>query len=146
MMDYEYTTSCPLYLTGVINKHLQEGLVKILKNDGLNISSQQVHLLLYIFEEDGVSQKRLSELTKMNKISVVKALNLLESNNFAVRIPNNDDQRNKNIYLTHEGKKIKQPVLDAIERHRKSVFAEVSHEETEIYKKVLNKMLKNMIS
>ncbi|MEI6896963.1 MAG: MarR family transcriptional regulator [Psychromonas sp.] len=143
-MKNEYTSNCPFYLTGVINKHLQEGLIKILKNDGFIISSQQVHLLLYLFEEDGISQKRLSDLTKMNKISVVKALNLLESNNLAIRVPSNDDQRNKNIYLTHEGKRIKKPLQDMIDQHKKSIFEGISSEETKIYKSVLKKMLKNM--
>ncbi|MDB1125300.1 MarR family winged helix-turn-helix transcriptional regulator [Vibrio algarum] len=145
-MNYDYTTNCPLYLTGVINKHLQEGLVKRLKNDGLILSSQQVHLLLYLFEEDGISQKRLSELTKMNKISIVKALNLLESNNYALRVQNNEDQRNKNIYLTPEGKKLKEPMRELIGKHRESVFEDTTSEEIQIYKKVLNKMLTNMTS
>lgn len=143
-MNYEYTRHCPLYLTGVINKHLREGLIKILKQAGYSVSSQQVHLLLYLFEEDGISQKRLSELTKMNKISVVKALNLLESNNLAVRVPSSEDQRNKNIYLSNAGKQLKEPLRGAIHLHKEKVFAGINGDEIEVYKTVLNKMLRNM--
>lgn len=143
-MNYEYTLDCPHYLTGVINKHLKEGLVKNIKGEGFNLSNQQIHLLLYLFEEDGISQKRLSELTLMNKISIVKALNLLEANNLAFRVQNDVDLRNKNIFLTTEGKKLKAPIHEAIDHHRASVFEGISEEEAQVYKSVLRKMLKNM--
>ncbi|TCS43705.1 MarR family winged helix-turn-helix transcriptional regulator [Reinekea marinisedimentorum] len=143
-MNYEYTLDCPHYLTGVIHKHLREGLEKNLKNEGFYLSHQQIHLLLYLFEEDGISQKRLSELTRMNKISIVKALNLLEANNLAFRVQNDVDQRNKNIFLTAEGKKLKVPVRRIINQHRAAVFSGITEEEADIYKTVLRKMLKNM--
>lgn len=142
-MNYEYTQQCPLYLTGVVNKHLREGLVKNLKNVGLNLSHQQVHLLLYLFEEDGISQKRLPELTRMNKISIVKALNLLEANNLAFRVQNDVDQRNKNIFLTAEGKKLKDAVHKVIDEHRAAVFKGLTEEEILAYEIVLRKILKN---
>jgi DNA-binding MarR family transcriptional regulator len=143
-MNYEYTLDCPHYLTGVINKHLKESLVKNVKKEGLNLSNQQIHLLLYLFEEDGLSQKRLSELTRMNKISIVKALNLLEANNLAFRVQDHVDQRNKNIFLTAEGKNLKAPIHQVIDQHRAAVFKGISGEEAEIYKTVLRKMLKNL--
>lgn len=145
-MSYEYTRECPHYLTGVIHKHLKAGLVKNLKNEGFNLSNQQILLLLHLFEEDGVNQKRLSELTMMNKISIAKALNLLEANGLAKRVQDDVDQRNKNIYLTEEGKDLKAPLREVIDQHRLSVFKDIRPEEAEIYKTILKKMLRNMTS
>ncbi|WED23367.1 MarR family transcriptional regulator [Vibrio sp. JC009] len=144
-MENSYTSDCPLYLTGVADKHLREALAKRVREQGLNVSHQQIHLLLYLFQEDGISQKRLSELTKMTKISIVKAINLLEANNLAVRIPRSDDQRNKDVYLTPEGKRIKETIYRTIDAHRASVFEGISPEEAEAFKVTLKKMLKNTI-
>ncbi|MGX9416338.1 MarR family winged helix-turn-helix transcriptional regulator [Vibrio sp. RC27] len=139
-----YTSDCPLNLTGVVHKHLKEGLAKRVREQGLNVSSQQLHLLLYLFEEDGLSQKRLSELTKMNKISVVKALNLLEMNNLAIRVQRSDDQRNKDVFLTPEGHKIRAIVHRTIDEHKDSVFKGISAEEAEAFKSTLKKMINNV--
>ena len=145
-MKNSYTDDCPLYLTGVADKHLREGLAKRVRDQGLNVSSQQIHLLLYLFQEDGISQKRLSELTKMTKISIVKAINLLEANKLAVRVQRSDDQRNKDVYLTAEGHLIKDTVYRTIDQHKASVFEGISAEEADAFKTTLKKMLKNVIN
>jgi DNA-binding MarR family transcriptional regulator len=145
-MKNSYTADCPLYLTGVADKHLREGLAKRVREQGLNVSSQQIHLLLYLFQEDGISQKRLSELTKMTKISIVKAINLLEANKLAIRVQRSDDQRNKDVFLTTEGHQIKETVYRTIDQHKASVFEGISAEEAEAFKTTLKKMLKNVIN
>lgn len=145
-MKNSYTADCPLYLTGVADKHLREGLAKRVRAQGLNVSSQQIHILLYLFQEESISQKRLSELTKMTKISVVKAINLLEANKLAIRVQRSDDQRNKDVYLTEEGHKIKDTIYRTIDEHRRSVFDGISAEEAAAFKTTLKKMLKNVIA
>lgn len=140
----DYTLNCPAHLTGVVDRRMRDVLMRRLRAAGYNMSGEQLHLLFYVFEEDGIGQKRLGELTKKSKIATVKAINLLEKNNLVVRIQDTEDLRNNNVYLTPLGKKIKEPLLAQVDQNTEEVFAGIDSEEIEAFKQTLKKMLKNI--
>jgi DNA-binding MarR family transcriptional regulator len=140
----DYTVNCPAHLTGVVDRRLREHLMSKLKAEGYSVSAEQLHLLFHVYEEDGISQKKLGELTNKSKIATVKAINLLEKNNLVVRVQDSDDLRNNNVYLTPLGKKIKQPLLDLVDQNTENAFRGLGDEEIEAYKQTLRKILKNI--
>jgi DNA-binding MarR family transcriptional regulator len=142
-MINSYTDDCPLYLTGVADKQLREGLARRIRARGLPVTTQQIQILLYLFEQDGLSQKRLSEVTRMNKVSLAKVLNRMEVSDLTRRVHDSDDQRNKNVFLTATGKAMRDDIHDTIDRHRESAFQGISADEAKAFKVTLNKLLKN---
>jgi DNA-binding MarR family transcriptional regulator len=139
-----FTDDCPAHLTGLVDKHLRESLLKRLKLEGYDLSGEQLNLLLYAFENDGISQKELTERSKKKKFSAVKTINQLELKNLVVRIQHSGDLRNNNIHLTALGKKLKGPLLELVEAHRTEVFRGVSAADMTTYKRTLRQMMKNI--
>jgi DNA-binding MarR family transcriptional regulator len=142
----DYTVNCPAHLTGVVDRILRDALLKKLRAEGYSVSGEQLHLLFFIFDEDGISQKKLGELSRKSKIATVKAINLLEKNNLVVRIQDTEDLRNNKVYLTPLGKKIKKPLLKIVDQNTEEAFRGMSSDEIEAYKQTLRKIMKNIKS
>jgi DNA-binding MarR family transcriptional regulator len=140
----DYTLDCPAHLTSVVDRRMRDCLKRKLQDGGFNLSGEQLHVLFYVFAEDGISQKRVGEFTRKSKIATVKAINLLERSNLVVRIPDANDLRNNKIYLTPLGKTVREPLLDLVDQNTEEVFKGISPEEITAYKQTLKKILKNV--
>lgn len=139
-----YTEKCPAYLTNTAGNYLHDSLSLVLDEAGYTLSKPQLRILLYLYEEDGLEQKLLRENVKLSKISVIKIINDLEEDNLVVRIPSENDMRNNRIFLTPLGKKLKSPLHALLDIHRNYIFAGFSEEELALYKKFLQRIIKNL--
>jgi DNA-binding MarR family transcriptional regulator len=140
----KYTDDCPAFMTNIVGNYLHEGISNKLVEAGYTVSKQQLRILFYLFEEDGIEQKRLRELIQLSKISLVKIINDLEEANIVVRIQSENDMRNNRIFLTSLGKKLRTPLLALVDQHKCEVFKGFSPEEIGLYLSMLKKMVKNM--
>ncbi|AJD32156.1 MULTISPECIES: MarR family winged helix-turn-helix transcriptional regulator [Clostridium] len=85
----------------VIYRHLQ-----ILLNHHLNsygIGSGQYIFLSAIYKNQGISQKELTNLIKIDRATTAKALKKLERNGYVNRIQDTKDKRYYKLYLTKKG-------------------------------------------
>lgn len=142
----KYTDDCPAFMTNMVGNSLHVGLTKMLVEAGFTFSKQHLRILFYLYEEDGLEQKRILELIKLSKISLVKILNDLEEANIVVRVQSERDMRNNRIFLTSLGKKHRAQLLDLVDQHKSLVFTDFSPEEVDLYQSMLLRMFKNMES
>lgn len=80
---------------------------QILINHYLNpyqIGSGQFIFLLSIDEHEGISQKELSKLIKIDKTTTTKALKKLEDEGYISRVQDLSDRRYYKLYLTLKGR------------------------------------------
>jgi DNA-binding MarR family transcriptional regulator len=85
----------------VIYRYLQIVLNYQLKSYG--IGSGQYIFISTIYQNQGVSQKELSNLIKIDKATTAKALKKLEENGYVYRIKDEEDRRYHKLYLTQKG-------------------------------------------
>lgn len=69
-----------------------------------NLYPGQPQLLLLIRENDGITQKALSEKHCVKPATITGMLSKLEANHFVYRVPDDVDKRIMRVYLTPEGK------------------------------------------
>ncbi len=63
----------------------------------------QPQLLLHIKDNEGITQKALSEKHCVKPATITGMLNKLEANHYVYRIPDTEDKRMMRVYLTPEG-------------------------------------------
>lgn len=82
------------------------------------VSMGQWFFLCALWEEDGLTQRELSQRVGMMEPTTVTALNGMERRGFVERVRNTHDRRKVNIYLTPKGRALRH-VLEpyAIELH-----------------------------
>src|SRR5690348_12296342 len=78
----------------------------------LSLTLPQCRALLYLESNEGVSQKRLSELTELEPMTLVRILDRMEADGWVQRRFDPADRRAHTLWLTPKSR----PVLEHIER------------------------------
>lgn len=105
----------------VIYRHLQ-----ILLNNRLNsygVGSGQYIFISAIYKNQGISQKDLTKLIKIDRATTAKALLKLEQNGYVDRLKDKDDKRYHKLYLTKKGIDFI-PILDEIQNDLTNILSE----------------------
>ena len=104
----------------------------------------QWYFLRVLWEEDGLTQRELSQRVGMMEPTTVTALNGMEKRDYVKRVRNTDDKRKVNIYLTKKGRALRNVLLPhAIDVNIRSVQG-VSVEDVETIRRVLHTMRQNL--
>ncbi|MCW1964329.1 MarR family winged helix-turn-helix transcriptional regulator [Chryseobacterium viscerum] len=82
--------------------------------EGIHITLEMYLVLRCLWEKDGRNQQEISDILYRDKASLTNLIDNLEKRNLVVRVQNQNDRRNKNIFLTEEGRGIKDKVIPMI--------------------------------
>lgn len=95
------------------------------------ITANQFVLLMFLAEEDGISQRDLVERVFSDPNTIRAMLVLLEKQGLVERDQHPNDGRKRNVTLTPKGREIYQKVSDENETMRQSLKALFNPEETQ---------------
>lgn len=95
------------------------------------ITANQFVLLMFLAEEDGISQRDLVERAFSDPNTIRAMLVLLEKQGLVERDQHPSDGRKRNVTLTPKGREIYQKVSDENETMRESLKALFNPEETQ---------------
>ena len=109
-----------------------------------NITRTQWIALYYISVNKMITQKQLADNMSFKEPTVVRLLDRMEILGWVIRVNSENDKRIKLLSLTDKGQKIETEMLDVAEKFRNDVISDISPEELDSYKSVLNKMLSNI--
>ena len=97
-----------------------------------------------LWEEDGLTQRQLSERVRMKGSTTVAAVNRLEERGLVRRIHNEQDGRKINVFLTPEGRRIYDLVMPEVAAINRQGIAGLSDAEQEELKRLLRDLRGNM--
>ena len=76
--------------------------------EGCGITPPQFILLAFLWEKEGLSQVELSQVTKIDRASMVGIIDRLEKSGFLTRQTCSEDRRINRVWLTDKGKSLEQ--------------------------------------
>lgn len=91
-------------LRNYVRQYIQ---VKI-KENGCNITFEMLEVMSCLWKKDGVNQQEIADLTLRDKSSMTYLLDNLVKRKLVKRVEDENDRRNKLIYLSNEGLKLKE--------------------------------------
>ena len=91
------------------HRALQREIEEALRPYG--ITTGMWYFLRALWEEDGLTQRELSERVGITEPTTVTALNALEKRALVVRVPNSTDRRKSNIHLTRPARELRDLLL-----------------------------------
>ncbi|GAB6138912.1 MarR family winged helix-turn-helix transcriptional regulator [Halanaerobaculum tunisiense] len=139
MFDIE---TCIAFLTNKTSKKLADAFNKRL--ECWDITRVQWIALYYLGKYKDLSQKELGELMNIKGSSVAGLINRLEKQGYVEKRRNPQDKRKFNLHLTNKGQEIREKTLPEGNRMSQICSEGISENEIEVFKKVLNKMIKNI--
>jgi DNA-binding MarR family transcriptional regulator len=115
-----------------------------IKENGINITFEMLEVMSCLWRKDGVNQQEIADFTMRDKSSMTYLLDNLVKRKMVKRVEDENDRRNKLIYLTPQGVGLKDQLYPwALEAYE--VAAEgIDLAEIEQSMSVLNKMIANL--
>ncbi len=104
----------------------------------------QWYFLRALWEEDGLTQRELSQRVGMTEPTTVTALNGMEKRGYVKRVRNTTDRRKVNIYLTDLGHSLRPKLLPFAMETNEMAATGVTAKEIEKVRQVLRHMKKNL--
>jgi DNA-binding MarR family transcriptional regulator len=124
------------------HRALQRELEERLKPFG--ITSGMWHFLRALWEEDGLTQRELSERVGTSEPTTVSALHAMEKRGLALRVPNSEDRRKSNIFLTRPAKELRDLLLREAREVNRTATAGIGAAEIESLITTLGKIRRNL--
>ena len=102
------------------------------------------YFLRILWEEDGLTQRELSQRIEMMEPTTATALRNMEERNLVRRVRNASDKRKVNIYLTDEGRALREVLLSYAKQVNEAALAGVSDADVACFRRVLSQMRVNL--
>jgi DNA-binding MarR family transcriptional regulator len=102
------------------------------------------YFLRILWEEDGLTQRELSQRIELMEPTTATALRNMEERNLVRRVRNPVDKRKVNIFLTDEGRALREVLLPYAKAVNERALAGVSEAEVDRFKGVLRQMRLNL--
>ena len=132
------------FLVKQVNNVYEKELTGKLK--GLGITSSQCAVLDYLFHtsKDVVSQRDVEKNLSLKNPTVTGILKRLDEKGYILCVPNAEDRRKKNIYLTEKAYDIRRRMESDRRKLDRELTRGMTKREVEKKKKNLEKMLYNI--
>lgn len=112
--------------------------------DDCGVGSGQYMFLIHISENEGLSQKDLSHMIRMDKGTTTKAIKKLQEEGYVKTSCCYHDKRQHELYLTDEGKKLIPKLEAIIDNFYNTLFEGISEEDLEEYLRIGSIMENNL--
>ena len=132
------------FLVKQVNNVYEKELTGKLK--GLGITSSQCAVLDYLFHtsKDVVSQRHVEKNLSLKNPTVTGILKRLDEKGYILCVPNAEDRRKKNIYLTEKAYDIRRRMESDRRKLDRELTRGMTKREVESLRKNLEKMLYNI--
>ena len=131
-------------ITGVANTALARRLQKYFREAGLEITVEQWSVLVHLWKQDGVNQQELCNRTFRDKPSITRLVDNLEKLGLVRRVAGKDDRRINFIFLTDEGRSLRDKTMELATNTLVEGLDGVNEEEIEVVRRVLTRVYENL--
>jgi DNA-binding MarR family transcriptional regulator len=132
------------YIIHRLDVQMSLGLQHAFQAKGFNITPEQWGVLNRLWENEGMHQSALAQRAAKDRHNITRILNLLEKNGFIFRTPDGEDKRRLNVYLTEEGKALKQKLIPIVIGFLQKCFEGLTQEEVQDLRRMHEHILKNL--
>ena len=108
------------------------------------IHPRQFPLICLVGKQEGISQKKISEMLKISAPTVAVSVKRLEKAGMVERKNDEKDQRVMRIYLTEKGRRLTETAKMYIEENEKALFRGFSESELCLMKRFFKQMADNL--
>ncbi len=111
----------------------------------LGLHRGQPPILFVLWEQDGRTQREISERLMSTPATVTVILQRMEKSGFIIRKPDRHDLRVSRVYLTDKGKEIRSAVEDTLKDLEAQTFANFNTEELALIRRFFIQIKENLL-
>ena len=135
---------CPYYLISRVSLSVTAALKKEFASSGVEeVKPAYLCVLMSLWQADGLKVIELSKKAGLEPSTMTGLLDRMERDELVERTTDLTDRRVLRIYLTKTGRRVRDPVLKAVERVITEIFADIPQEDISQTKNLLRHVLAN---
>ena len=145
-MPNNYFKKGELYsiINGIANTAITRRLQKNFRDAGLDITIEQWSVLYHLWENDGLSQQDLCNLTYRDKPSVTRLIDNLEKQKLVKRVSSKEDRRKNIVTLTDNALSLQQSTFELANKTMDEALSGIKKADVAVVKEVLHKVFTNL--
>jgi len=124
-------------------KKIQLVYNRAFKQAGLNITADQMRVLIVLNEKNGLSQTELADGSAKNAPTLSRIIDLLCNKGLTERQRFANDRRRYKVFLTDKGKQIVKQALPIVQQLRVNGWQGLNNNDFQHFIKVINQLNKN---
>jgi len=109
-----------------------------------NIGSGQFFILMPLYKKDGINQETISQIIRVDKATITRAITRLIDEGYVSRVRDEDDRRAYKVFLTKKGKGIKRDILAIAKRWDDIILANLDQDQHEAVRSTFCTMYDNV--
>jgi len=113
---------------------------------GLSLTLAQCKALAFLARNEGVSQKRLSELAEIDPMTLVRILDRMEADGWVERRSDPSDRRARSLWVTDQARPIIDRIWDLAAQTRAEALADLADEERGLLLELLERIHGNLLA
>ena len=130
------------YLINILGRQFSRALQE--RTQDLGVVSGQFPALLFLWEEEGITQSELCRLIQVEQPTMANTLKRMERDGLIERKPDPEDKRRSRIFLTERAKSLHDPVIGCAKEVNKIAMEGLSKQEKKIFLKAAGQILLNL--
>jgi DNA-binding MarR family transcriptional regulator len=127
-----------------LRNELRQYIQVKLKAHGINMTFEMLEVMTALWKQDGVNQQDLADQTLKDKSSMTYLIDNLVKRELVQRVEDENDRRNKLIYITDEAKELKNVICPWVAEVYGNATVDVDMPELEDGLVLFNQMIKNL--
>lgn len=132
------------HLVSTVARTFSVQLGKRFQQAGIDITTEQWHILMSLWNRDGQYQYELANCQDKDRASITRLIDNMEKRNLVVRIPSKTDRRTKLVYLTSKGRSLQDVLMQLVDQTIAVAVKGIDNEQVEQTKSVLKAIRKNL--
>jgi MarR family transcriptional regulator for hemolysin len=112
----------------------------------LGLTLPQCKTLIYLANNEGISQVQLSEIADIESMTLVRILDRMQADGWLERRSDPTDRRANRLFLKSKGKRLLEDIWGLVDRTRQEAFARIPKRQIELMISVLEKVRNNIAS
>lgn len=127
-----------------LNCKIKKNFSDMLQSHDINLTPEQYLVMDILWDEESLSQQTIADILQKDKNSVTKFIDSLEKKGLVYRSIDKNDRRINNIFVSEEGRRLKQKTTDVAVNTMKSILDGISEDELATCITVMEKIKKNI--
>ena len=127
-----------------LNCKIKKNFSDMLQSHDINLTPEQYLVMDILWDEESLSQQTIADILQKDKNSVTKFIDSLEKKGLVYRSIDKNDRRINNIFVSEEGRRLKQKTTDVAVNTMKSILNGISEDELATCITVMEKIKKNI--
>jgi len=115
-----------------------------LKAHGINMTFEMLEVMSVLWKNDGINQQELADQTLKDKSSMTYLIDNLVKRKLVQRMEDDNDRRNKLIYLTEEAKVLQKEICPWVSEVYGIATVDLNAADLQDSLSVFNKMIENL--